>query len=419
MYVKFKYEDDHILPMKNTIVAGSFQKIHDGHKALLNAAFASADFVYIGLMTDEYVRLHKDKCVPYESRKIGLINYLDSSTDRRDRYIIEPLKDAHGDALYDSQRAYESITVSTETLPIAQEINAIRESNNQYPLVITLVPLVRNEIGDKLSSTDILNGKVDNRGVCKNRTEVVFLGTTGGLSSVHRACAGILVRNNRHAILLDCGNDTGLQLIKAKVNQDDVDAVFISHAHIDHYIGLPMLVFHQMMMYGRRKKLYIRAPIEVINIMKEIQSHYFQMPFEIDYGIYGKEYTIAMYDFRVTPFEVVHSTPNSFGFVIRDENKRKIVYSGDSKPCMSLTMACNEADLIIHEATYGAEHTGDTHGHSTIIDAINTYRNADRARIMYLTHISIKYHSDMSEYVRPLGDEPNIYVAEDLDVVKL
>ncbi len=406
--------------MKNTIVAGSFQKLHVGHEALLKTAFDNAEFVYIGLMDDAYVKSKKVKTVPYSVRKKNLTDYLNSFPSMRDHYKIESLYDEYGDAIYDTTDHYESITVSTETLNGALEINKMREKMNLPPLTILLVPVVRDECGEKLSSTRILTGVVDRTGEFRNKPTVTILGTTGGLTSEYRACAGIVISKKDKAILLDCGNDTGIQIIKAKINQDDISAIFISHAHIDHYLGLPMLVFHQMMMYGRKRPLHIRAPEKVINLMKEIQSHYFEMPFEIDYGTYCDGYTASIDGFHVTPFEVKHSVEDSHGFIVKDDSGKKIVYSGDTSYCDTIIDACVGADLVIHEATYEYDHDGALHGHSTVKDAIMVYEET-RPKLMVLTHISVKYHGDMTGYMKAIDERGFrcLHVASDLEVIKL
>jgi ribonuclease Z len=77
---------------------------------------------------------------------------------------------------------------------------------------------------------------------------------------------------------------------------------------------------------------------------------------------------------------------------------RSLVYTGDTRPHLSVIEASRNADLLVHEATFGGdelERARET-GHSTAAEAARVALEAG-ARQLVLTHISSRYNRDASE----------------------
>ena len=65
-----------------------------------------------------------------------------------------------------------------------------------------------------------------------------FAGTGGSVPSARRGLPAVLVRRGGERLLFDCGEGTQRQLLRS-VGLTDLDSVFITHFHADHWLGLP------------------------------------------------------------------------------------------------------------------------------------------------------------------------------------
>ncbi len=130
------------------VVGGTFDGLHDGHKAVLQTAFENAESVVIGLTTDEFARRFRTREVsPYGDRKKALDNYVSRF---KKPYEVVDINDSYGVATLDP--GVDCIVVSEETLLRAEEINTIRFKKKLPRLTIIVVPLVLDDAGKPISS---------------------------------------------------------------------------------------------------------------------------------------------------------------------------------------------------------------------------------------------------------------------------
>src|SRR3954453_7371449 len=69
--------------------------------------------------------------------------------------------------------------------------------------------------------------------------DAVFLGTSGSAPTARRAPSALLVRRGGDRLLFDCGEGTQRQLLRSAVGLVDLEEIFLTHYHADHYLGLP------------------------------------------------------------------------------------------------------------------------------------------------------------------------------------
>lgn len=104
--------------------------------------------------------------------------------------------------------------------------------------------------------------------------EVQILGTSAAIPTNSRLpSAQVVTINDRHH-LVDCGEGTQMQLLRGKVKYSRLDAIFISHLHGDHILGVPGLL-NSLSLYERNFPLKLFAPSGLANILDLVfeQTH--------------------------------------------------------------------------------------------------------------------------------------------------
>jgi len=135
-------------------MGGNFDHLHEGHKLLLKTALEVSERIVIGLTTEKMHKnkRYKEKIEDYSTRKQNIENFIQTFTDLERIQIIE-LKNSFGPPIEDKN--YEALIISQETIPNALKINEIREQNGMKPLILVVIPVLRDENGNKISSTEI------------------------------------------------------------------------------------------------------------------------------------------------------------------------------------------------------------------------------------------------------------------------
>jgi pantetheine-phosphate adenylyltransferase len=138
---------------------GTFDRLHDGHKLLLRTAFKLGKNVAVGLTTEELLKskIMKEKIQSYETRKQNIINFVESINPEYVKHlIIIPLKEPSGPAGTDA--SLDVHVSSEETFTGALKINEERAKRGLNKMILVIVPIILDEQGKKLSSTEIRKG---------------------------------------------------------------------------------------------------------------------------------------------------------------------------------------------------------------------------------------------------------------------
>ena len=202
------------------------------------------------------------------------------------------------------------------------------------------------------------------------------------------AQSGYLIEGRDGRLLLDCGPGV-LPRLRASEGWPRIDAIAITHLHLDHWGDLVPWVWGTQ--FGPAVELppprLFLPPggSEALARLGETlgQPSMFKTAFEIEEYADGQPFDAA--GAIVTPHRVLHYEMLAFGFRVA-ENGRTLAYSGDSGPSDALPQLARDADLFLCEATLLAPNPeGGTRGHLAAEEADAAFRDSGAKRLL-LTH---------------------------------
>lgn len=144
-------------------VAGTFDRLHKGHIALLLKAFETSDAVLIGVTANEMVKEKKlgEIVLPYAKRVRDIEDFL-SERHLSNRAKIFTLHDIYGPAATDP--TLRALVVSTKTVAGGKLVNKKRQQNGLLPLKLVVCDYITSEDNSYLSSTRLRFGEIDRVG---------------------------------------------------------------------------------------------------------------------------------------------------------------------------------------------------------------------------------------------------------------
>jgi ribonuclease BN (tRNA processing enzyme) len=197
-----------------------------------------------------------------------------------------------------------------------------------------------------------------------------------------------MVESDGKRLLLDCGPGVGARQPQRR-GGPEVDAIAITHWHLDHWGDVVPWVWGQTLGPGqatRKPELWIPPGGEALltSIGGQVgQPEMFAGAFEIHEYANGAEFEAA--GFRVTAERVLHYSMLAFGFRV-GANGSVLAYSGDSGPSDALPRLASGADLFLCEATLLAPNPeGGTRGHHASEEAVAAFEVSGAKRLL-LTH---------------------------------
>lgn len=292
---------------------------------------------------------------------------------------------------------------------------------------------------------------------------LVLLGTSASRPTIERNVSSIALVREGETMLFDCGEGTQRQMMRYGVSFALSD-IFFTHFHADHVIGVIGLM-RTMALQGRTDPLRLWGPKGAGRHLKRAEQFGVdRMTFPVEIRELDPGEQIKRVDYKIVPFAVEHGPGPAFGYaLVEDDRKgrfdpdharamgipegplwgrihrgesvtledgrvvqpselvgprrpgRTVVVTGDTRPCHGTETAAGNADLLVHEATFGdeeAERAVET-GHSTAREAGALARRAGCRRLL-LTHFSARYSRDPGELETQARSEfPDVTIGKD------
>ena len=293
---------------------------------------------------------------------------------------------------------------------------------------------------------------------------VLFLGTAGSVPTVQRAPASILVRRGGERVLVDCGEGTQRQLLRS-VGLPDVEQIFLTHYHADHFLGLPGML-KTFGMRGREVPLTIYGPPGLRSLMSDLRRVYGRLTYDVRLHELRPTDTVEMDGWRIGAYAAVHRL-EALGYALVEDERpgrfdpalaqqlgvepgpqfgrlqrgeavdangatvhprdvmgesrpgRILVFTGDTEPCDATVAVAHGADLLVHDGTFADEEVERARktGHSTARQAAEVAERAG-VSLLALTHLSSRYFAPTIEKEAQSVFERTV-VPRDFDVIEV
>ncbi len=290
--------------------------------------------------------------------------------------------------------------------------------------------------------------------------DVVFLGTGGSVPTARRATACLLVRAGGDRILIDCGEGAQRQMQRS-TGLVQVDDLYITHFHADHYLGVPGLL-KTYELNGRETPLRIFGPPGLEELFVALRRIMGNVSYPLELVELSGSSPVRYDTYEVRPFEVEHRV-RAFGYALVEDERpgrfdpeeaqrlgvspgpdfarlqagesvngvepaqvmgetrpgRKVVVTGDTEPCELALVASHEAELLVHEASFADDEAQRAHEtkHSTARQAAKLAAEA-QVRMLALVHISSRYHVG-AVLLEAREEFPGAVAPRDFDVIEI
>ena len=199
------------------------------------------------------------------------------------------------------------------------------------------------------------------------------------------AQSGYLVEGDGR-LLLDCGPGVLARLRSHHGGWPSVDAVAITHFHLDHWGDLVPWIFGAAFGPGRdatRPELWLPPDGEDrLRSFGDRMSFAGQIDSAFDVREYEDDVTFRAGSFDVTPHRLDHYSEKTFGLRVQNHSST-LAYSGDTGPSERLVELARDADLFLCEATLREPEPAER-GHLSEDEAVEAFQSAGARRLVVI-----------------------------------
>jgi ribonuclease Z len=289
---------------------------------------------------------------------------------------------------------------------------------------------------------------------------LLFAGTAGSVPTPRRGLPALLLRAGGDRILFDCGEGTQQQLLRS-VGLPELDAIFITHYHLDHWLGIVGML-KTFDLRARERTLDVYGPPGLRGLFAGLRPLIGRTGYPLNIHELEPHGEVRFDGYAVASFPVKHRT-EAFGYAFVEDDRpgrfdagtarslgvtegpdfgrlqrgepvdgvtpeqvvgptrhgRRIVYSGDTAPVQTIEIYAHQAEVLVHEATFREDERARARetGHSTARQA-GLAAQAAEVKLLALTHISTRYFArDVRDEARAVFE--NTVVPRDFDAIEV
>jgi ribonuclease Z len=278
---------------------------------------------------------------------------------------------------------------------------------------------------------------------------LTFLGTSASRPTVERNVPSLALTREGETILFDCGEGTQRQMMRYGVSFNLTD-VFFTHFHTDHFLGIVGLI-RTMSLQGRTESLRTWGPKGAARILRRAELFGAdRVAFPLEVRELAPVDEVPRKDYAIRAFPLEHRGAPSLGYALVEAERRgrfnpdlarelgipegplwgrihrglavtlpdgrvidpvllvgvprpgrRVVLTGDTRPSDATLAAAQDADILVHEATFASDEASRASetGHSTAREAADIAARASVRRLV-LTHVSARYSRDVGDLER-------------------
>ncbi|MCK1678478.1 ribonuclease Z [Bradyrhizobium sp. 147] len=297
---------------------------------------------------------------------------------------------------------------------------------------------------------------------------MTFLGTSASVPSAERNHPALLVEAAGKRILVDCGEGAQRQLLRAGAGFRRLDRILLTHAHLDHVLGIPGL-FSTLGLRQSADLMTVHAGQRTLDLVVRLLASLWgagRAPIAVEFAPLSEGQVIDAGAFTIDCFPVRHRDTDSFGFAFQSPARRrlrperlaelgvpdgpmrgelaagrpvvladriidpedvlgppsggrKLIVIGDTETTEDLSKYVSGADLLVIEATFldRDASTARDYGHLTARDAAAFAAETGVGQLV-LTHQSGRYDDD-EVLAEAAGIFPNTRIAADFDRIAI
>ena len=247
--------------------------------------------------------------------------------------------------------------------------------------------------------------------------ELIVLGSGTSVPHPRRASPGFWLETLAGNLLLDMGPDTAHRMAEEQLDWSNLDAIWLSHFHLDHFAGLPTFLFSMKaapQTRTRTKTLRIAGPRGLRNLLHSIDN-------ANNYRLFGQSFEVEILDIEpASEFEILPGvgavtmktphTKESLALRLTDKDNKSLVYTGDTGYVRELAEFAAYPNLLLMECSFIRNKPLQTH--LELVEAAALTQTCSPETLV-LTHLYPEWDGiDVAAKARPLCS-CNVYEATD------